>query len=195
MNNGKLQPRFSTCFSLVSEKAYLLYHTTENKMATWIPTGLRAAKLFFFFFFDGSESKYELWEVMFLEYLRIQHLHQIILSPTDQSDDMDIVEKNATVFAELIQYLDDKSLSLVIRDARDDGRKALTILKEHYFSKGKLKVNSLYTDLTSLTRLESVYYRLYNMDRKYFLCSERSWRSYKWQTFNCHGSKRITSEF
>ena len=44
----------------------------------------------------------------FLGYLRIQHLHQIVLSPTDQSDDIDFVEKNATVFAELIQYLDDK---------------------------------------------------------------------------------------
>ena len=58
-------------------------------------------------FFDGNESKYELWEVKFLGYLRIQHLHQIILSPTDQSDNMDFVEKNATIFAKLIQYLDD----------------------------------------------------------------------------------------
>ena len=80
----------------------------------------RAAKLFF----DGDESKYELWEEKFLGYLRIQHLHQIILSPTDQSDDIDFVEKNANIFAELIQYLDDKSLSLVIRDAQDNGRKA-----------------------------------------------------------------------
>ena len=67
-------------------------------------------------FFDGDESMYELWEVKFLEYLRIQHLHQIVLSPTDQSDDIDFIEKNTTVFAELIQYLDDESLSLVIRD-------------------------------------------------------------------------------
>ena len=74
-------------------------------------------------FFDDNESKYELWEVKFLRYLRIQHLHQIVLSPTDQSDDIDFVEKNTTVFAELIQYLDDKSLSLVTRDARDSGRK------------------------------------------------------------------------
>ena len=91
----------------------------------------------------------------FLGSLRIQHWHQIILSPTDQSDDIDFVEKNATVFAELIQYLDDKNLSLVIRDARDNGRKALTILRECYLSKGKPKVISLYTELISLRRLES----------------------------------------
>ena len=91
----------------------------------------------------------------FLGYLRIQHLHQIVLSPTDQSDDIDFIEKNATVFAELIQYLDDKNLSLVIREARVNGRKALTILREHYLSKRNPKVISLYTKLTSLRRLES----------------------------------------
>ena len=91
-------------------------------MATWISKcyGPRAAKPFF----DGDESKYELWEVKFLGYLRIQHLHQIILSPTDKDDGMDFVEKNATIFAKLIQYLDNKSLSLAIRDAWDNGRKA-----------------------------------------------------------------------
>ena len=109
-------------------------------MATWIPTGYgsKAAKLFFFF--DGNESKYELWAVKFQGYLRIQHLHQIILSATDKSGDMDFIEKNATIFAKLIQYLNDKSLSLVIREAQDNGRKALRILREHYLLKGKLKV-------------------------------------------------------
>ena len=68
---------------------------------------------------------------------------------------MDFVEKNATIFTKLIQYLDNKSLSLVTRDAQDNGRKALTILKEHYLSKGKPKVISLYTEQTSLRRLES----------------------------------------
>ena len=33
---------------------------------------------------------------------------------------MDFDEKNAPVFAELIQYLDDKSLSLVLRDEKDN---------------------------------------------------------------------------
>ena len=96
-------------------------------MATQIQTsyGPRAAKLFF----NGNESKYELWEVKFLGYLRIQHLHQIILSPTDQSDDMDPVEKNGIIFAELIQYLNDKSLSLVIKDAQDNGKKSLNNIK------------------------------------------------------------------
>ena len=69
------------------------------------------------FFLMAMNPSYEFWEVKFLRYLKIQHLHQIILSPTDQSDDIDFTEKNATVFAVFIQYLDNKSLSLVIRDA------------------------------------------------------------------------------
>ena len=102
-------------------------------MTTQIPTGYetRAAKIFI----DDDESKYELWEVKFLGYLRIHYLHQIILSTTDQSYDMDFVEKNAAVFAKLIQYLNDKSLSLVIRNAQDEEGKALTILREDYESK------------------------------------------------------------
>ena len=43
----------------------------------------------------------------------------------------------------------------MIRKSPDNGRKALTILREHYLSKRKLKVISLYTELTCLRRLES----------------------------------------
>ena len=142
-------------------------------MATQIPTGYgpRAAKIFF----DGDE----LWEVKFLGYLRIQHLHQIILSPTDQSDDMDFVKKNATVFTKLIQYLDDKSLSLVMRDARDNGRKALAILREHYLSKEKPEVISLSTELTFL-RSESEYITDYIIrTENIFNALKKSRRSYK----------------
>ena len=57
-------------------------------------------------FFDSDKSKYKLWEVKFLGYLGIQYLHKIVLSPTDQSDDMGFIEKNATVFIKLVQFLD-----------------------------------------------------------------------------------------
>ena len=60
----------------------------------------------------------------------------------------------------------------MIRDARGNVRKALTILRENYLSKGKPEVISLYTEITTLRRLESVYYRLYNKDREYFKARE-----------------------
>ena len=64
-------------------------------------------------------------------------------------------ERQADAFAELVQCLDDRSLSLVIRDARDDGRKALEILRQHYQGKGKPRVIALYTELTSLKKREN----------------------------------------
>ena len=106
--------------------------------------------------FDGDEARYDLWEVKFLGYMRIQKLDQIIL----QDGELDEAgrSKNADAFAEIVQCLDDRSLCLVMRDAKDDGRAALKILREHYCSKGKPRIVALYTELTSLqkSKTESV---------------------------------------
>ena len=99
--------------------------------------------------FDGDDHKYEQWELKFLGYMRLQKLKNVILAP--MSEDVD-ADKNEEAFAELIQFLDDKSLSLVMRDAVDDGRAALNILRSHYAGKGKPRVISLYTELTSLVK-------------------------------------------
>ena len=65
------------------------------------------------------------------------------------------MKKDKPMLSELVQCLDDRSLSLVIRDARDDGRKALEILRQHYQGKGKPRVIALYTELTSLKKREN----------------------------------------
>ena len=56
--------------------------------------------------------------------MRSQKLHKVITADEDEDIDRD---KNVEAFAELIQFLDDKSLSLIMRDAVDDGRKTLKI--------------------------------------------------------------------
>ena len=99
--------------------------------------------------FDGDERKYEQWEIKFLGYMRLQKLKDTIVG--SENDEID-ADKNAEAFAELIQFLDDKSLSLIMRDAIDDGRKALSILREHYAGTSKPRVISLYTELTSLIK-------------------------------------------
>ena len=99
--------------------------------------------------FTGDERSFEIWELKFTSYLRICSLHKIIES-TDEADVNQ--DQNAQVFAELVQCLDDRSINLIIRDARDDGRKALKILQEHYRPKGKARVITLYTELTSLLK-------------------------------------------
>ena len=94
-------------------------------------------------YFDGDEGKYELWEIKFLAHMRLQKLHKTIASgvaPTTEAD----IEKNVEAFAELVQHLDDRSLSLIILDAQDNGRKALNILRQHYIGKGKPRIIALY---------------------------------------------------
>ena len=102
--------------------------------------------------FDGDERKYELWEVRFLGHMRVQKMYDAISEKDDEKVDQ---TKNAEVFAELVQLLDDRSLSLVMRDALHDGRKALSILRTHYMPKGKPRVITLYTELTSLHKDEN----------------------------------------
>lgn len=104
--------------------------------------------------FDGDERNYELWETKLLGHLRLQGLKDIILNEPDGGDDEE-EDKNAEAYAELIQFLDDKSLSLVMRDAADNGRGALKIWRDYYAGKGKPRVISLCTELTSLKKLST----------------------------------------
>lgn len=101
--------------------------------------------------FDGDEKGYELWETKFLGHLRLQGLKDTILFEPCEGDEGD-EEKNAEAYAELIQFLDDKSLSLVMREAADNGREALKILRTYYAGKGKPRIISLYTELTDLQK-------------------------------------------
>ena len=107
--------------------------------------------------FDGEEKNYELWETRWLAHMQLRGLSAIILQePEIREGDVEAREadkaKNAEAYAELLQYLDDKSLSLVMRDAHHDGRKALKILREHYAGKDKPRVVSLYCELSSLRK-------------------------------------------
>lgn len=61
-------------------------------------------------------------------------------------------KKNADAYAKLIQILDDMSLLLIMRDAPDNARKALKILRGYYAGKGKPHIINLYTMLTSLQK-------------------------------------------
>ena len=108
--------------------------------------------------FNGDEKNYEIWETKFLGHLRLQGLKDVVLNfpDTDDADELvDDTAKNAEAYAELIQFLDDKSLSLIMREAADDGRAALKILRDYYQGKGKPRIINLYTELTSLQKSDS----------------------------------------
>ncbi|CAM1301865.1 Uncharacterised protein r2_g1167 [Pycnogonum litorale] len=97
--------------------------------------------------FDGDDRNFERWEIKFMGYMRLRGLKNVLVGAADPDE-----EKNEEAFAELIQFLDDRSLSLIMRDARDNGRKAFQILRNHYAGKGKPRIISLYTELTSLVK-------------------------------------------
>ena len=82
------------------------------------------------------------------------YLHILKLNDTVQNDELNPA-KNADVFAELIQVLDDRSLSLVTRDTKDNWNNAIKIPREHYRSCGKPKVIALYTEFTTLCKGEA----------------------------------------
>ena len=77
--------------------------------------------------------------------------------------------KKTTIFTELIQYLDDKMLSSMIRDTWDNGRNPLTVLKGTLFVKRKAESHfPLYTANIFEKIGIKVHNRLYNKDREYF---------------------------
>ena len=101
--------------------------------------------------FDGDETKYEIWETKFLGYLHTLGLKDAILGKNLSGDETDTV-RNEEAYNELVQFLDDESLSLIMRETSDNGREALRILLDHYIGKGKPRIISLYTELMSLRK-------------------------------------------
>ena len=82
--------------------------------------------------------------------LRLKKSRDVVI-PSDATAAPD-TEKNADAFAEMVQFLDDRSLSLVMRDANNKGKEALEILRQHYLGTGKPRIITLYTELTSLRK-------------------------------------------
>ena len=101
--------------------------------------------------FDGNEDKYDMWECKFLSYMRLKKLKKVIVPDGPAAT----AEQKEDAFAELVQFLDERSLCLVMRDAADDGRKALEILCNHYARYGKPCMLSVFRKLTSLKKEEN----------------------------------------
>ena len=79
--------------------------------------------------FNGDERKYEMWEARFLGYMLMKGLKDTINATESTTVD---ASKNEQAYGELIQWLDERSMSLVVRVAKDKGREALIILRNYY---------------------------------------------------------------
>ena len=119
-------------------------------MASAILTGYGPSNLWQNLAFDGNEKKFEIWETKILGYMKLKKLKNVFVTEDEVTAD-----QKETAFAELIQFLDERSLTLVLREANDDGRKAWKILKEHYASGSKPRIITLYTQLTTLQKSHS----------------------------------------
>ena len=102
--------------------------------------------------FDGNEENFEFWETKFLAYMNTltPELKTTITKSAPAVATAADTALNGRAYSELIQFLDDKSLSLIIREAADDGRKALGILRKEYAGISKPKIVQLYIQLTTL---------------------------------------------
>ena len=132
--------------TLTAHAAWLVSLLVMNTSTGYGPSS-RYSRLYF----NGDASKYEIWEEKFKGYLKTQKLKEAVCS-TAQPLSEALAAKNEEAYAELILLIDDNSLALIRKDAKDDCRKALKLLHEHYAGKGKPRVISLYTDLTSLRK-------------------------------------------
>lgn len=76
---------------------------------------------------DGDEKNFEMWVTKFIAHPHLLGLNSTVLQEPDEGEEG--AEGNEEAYAELIQLLDDKSLSLVMGDSADNGRKTLQILR------------------------------------------------------------------
>ena len=90
--------------------------------------------------FDADHFKYQLWETKFLGHMRHQKIYGLFRGTVEPNQANKALES-----AQLIQYLYDRSLSLIMRDAPNDGPKSLKILNENYMGKGEPCIIYLYT--------------------------------------------------
>ena len=105
--------------------------------------------------FNGDERRFDQWEVRIMGYLTIKKLKKVVIPDDVNNLPEDDALNNELVFAQICQFLDETSLSLVMRDARDDGRKALKILRDHYAGRSKPRILTLYTELTTLAKKQN----------------------------------------
>ena len=96
--------------------------------------------------FDRDEERYEIWETKFLGHLRSLGLKDAILGVNITRDN----ERNEEAYAKLLQFLDDKILSLIMREAANNEKKKPSTYYADTMQEKENQVILLYTQSTSL---------------------------------------------
>ena len=80
--------------------------------------------------FTHDKTKYKIRETKFLGHLRTLSLKDAIFGKNLNEDETK-TKRNEVAYAKLKQFLGDKSLSLIMREASDNGRETLRILHDY----------------------------------------------------------------
>ena len=113
--------------------------------------------------FSGNAEDFDVWETRFIAHCSTKGLKHAVTIVTEirknaQNEDEVVVkepsdEEREKLYCELVQYIDTTSLQLVMRDAIDDGTKAINILRDHYKGTSKPRILNMYTQLCSMQKL------------------------------------------
>ena len=95
--------------------------------------------------FDGDANNYDIWEDSFMATLRILNLHLAFEKYADERPDaFNLTRAKQTVYDYLTNCLDRVSHGLIKREAKDDGVKALKLLRRHYLRETQHRIYGLW---------------------------------------------------
>ena len=94
------------------------------------------------------------------------------------------------MFVELVKCLDDRSLSFIIRVARNYGQKTLQILTAYYLGSEKLGIITLYTELKTLNKTteESLIYYVIRAESTVNSCTIYHVSAFRDATYSVDGT-------
>ena len=89
--------------------------------------------------FSGNEEDFSYWADRFEAFIHCKKLNKVLEGDGGRHHD----SQNVTLWSELVQCLDKRSLMLVRRDCKNDGYGAWLKLKEHFKSSERPRILNL----------------------------------------------------
>jgi hypothetical protein len=109
--------------------------------------------------FSGHAEDFPYWSERFEAAMHSKKLDKVLVgrnvAPTEEPGIQALVDQKYTLWTELVQVLDKKTLMLVRRDCKGDGFAAWAMLQAHFKSNERPRILSLMEKLTCLKLSES----------------------------------------
>ena len=100
--------------------------------------------------FDGSPDNYEDWEDAFISSLRLLGLHVGLTKYShERTEGFDLAKCQRNIYDYLTNVLDKSSHGIIRRGAKEDGAKALKLLRSHYVRETDSRIHVLWRTLVN----------------------------------------------